>query len=123
MDVRTAPAGGKHRNGAGGLDEVAPLIRQHVRLDDYTDNGRIDEAKLVNYADKRVNHEEIVSLDERFTYLFDRYGSISEAAMGRLVEMRRLTALVEGQIFGRLAVDPANLKRLVQEDGSGFYSR
>jgi uncharacterized protein len=106
-----------------GFAEVSPLVRQHVRLDDYADNGRVDEIKLVNYADKRVNHEEIVSLDERFAYLFDRYGSVSEDAMERLVEMRRLSGLVEAQIFTRIALEPADLGRSIKEMDHGLHSR
>ena len=30
---------------------------------------------IVNYADKRVMHEEVVSLSRRFLDLMDRYGS------------------------------------------------
>ena len=60
-----------------GLKEIAELVKQH-RL------GYIIEkpfscpgAKLVYYADKRVNHTNIVSLDERYDYLVERYGNVS----------------------------------------------
>ena len=106
-----------------GFHEVSPIIRQHVRLDDYADNGRIDEAKLVNYADKRVNHEQIVSLDERFEYLFERYGAVSEAAMERMKEMKRHMETIETQIFRRLSIGPGDIKRLIEEEDRGFHSR
>jgi uncharacterized protein len=105
-----------------GFPEVSPIVGQHVRLADYGDNGGIDVAKLVNYADKRVNHEEIVTLDERFDYLFDRYGAVSPEAMERMLEMKRLTNAVERQIFSRLAIAPTDVKRLVEEQ-YGFYTR
>jgi uncharacterized protein len=105
-----------------GFLEISPIVGQHVRLADYGDNGGIDEAKLVNYADKRVNHQEIVTLDERFDYLFERYGAVSPSALERIVEMKRLTADVEGQIFMRLAIAPTDVKRLVEER-YGLYTR
>jgi uncharacterized protein len=105
-----------------GFLEVSPIVGQHVRLADYGDNGGIDEAKLVNYADKRVNHEEIVTLDERFDYLFERYGSASPEARERIAEMKRLTAAIEGQIFARLSITPSDVKRLVEEQ-YGLYTR
>jgi len=36
------------------------------------------EEKIVFLADKRVNHDKIVPLDERFKYLLERYGSTKE---------------------------------------------
>ncbi|MBN2224567.1 MAG: HDIG domain-containing protein [Deltaproteobacteria bacterium] len=105
-----------------GFIEVSPIVGQHVRLVEYADNGRIDEAKLVNYADKRVNHEQIVTLDERFDYLLDRYGSASSEAGERIGQMKRLTKAIEKQIFARLEIAPGDIKRLIEEH-YGFYSR
>jgi uncharacterized protein len=105
-----------------GYGEVAPLVGQHVRVLNYADNGAVDEAKLVNYADKRVNHEQIVTLDERFEYLFQRYGSASPEARERIAEMKRLTGAIEDQIFARLAINPGDIKNLIEEQ-YGLHSR
>lgn len=53
-----------------GCPEVAFIVRRHVMLDSH----ELNEAMIVNYADKRVMHEEIVSLSRRFEDLVDRYG-------------------------------------------------
>lgn len=50
--------------------ELAIVVRQHVRLE----SDELNEAMIVNYADKRVMHEEVVSLSRRFRDLMDRYG-------------------------------------------------
>lgn len=105
-----------------GFSEVAPIVGQHVRLADYEDNGHVSEAKLVNYADKRVNHEEIVTLDERFEYLFERYGSASPEARERIEQMKRRTGSIERQIFAPLAIAPGDLQRLIEEK-YGLHSR
>jgi uncharacterized protein len=105
-----------------GYKEVSPIVAQHVWLSGQALNGRIDEAALVNYADKRVNHEQIVTLDERFDYLFDRYGSASPEARRRIEEMKRLTQRVETEIFRRLTIAPEDVKGLIEER-YGLHSR
>ncbi len=55
---------------AEGFPLVGDVIHQHVRLRDF----EIDEALVVNYADKRVMHQQVVSLDQRFVDLMIRYG-------------------------------------------------
>jgi uncharacterized protein len=105
-----------------GFVEVSPIVAQHVWLSEHAVNGRIDEAALVNYADKRVNHEQIVTLDERFDYLFERYGSASPEARRRIGEMKRLTQRVETEIFRRLSIVPGDVGRLIEER-YGLHSR
>jgi hypothetical protein len=46
-------------------------VGQHVRLNSFD----VDEAMVVNYADKRVMHERVVSLTRRFLDLMERYGT------------------------------------------------
>jgi len=57
---------------AWGYQSVADIIRQHVT----PDNGghAVTAAEIVSYADKRVLHDQVVPLHERFTYLKTRYG-------------------------------------------------
>ena len=71
--------------GAGYLEElgyphVAQVVREHVHLDvTITDSRPLREAEIVNYADKRVLHEEVVTLAARFADLKVRYGRTPEA--------------------------------------------
>lgn len=53
-----------------GYPLIGEVIGQHVRLESID----VCEAMVVNYADKRVMHDRIVSLDRRFVDLMDRYG-------------------------------------------------
>lgn len=61
-----------------GYGEVAEIVREHVRLFSYAEDGYrqgIFPAKeLVFYADKRVVHNEIVDLPTRLAYILDKYG-------------------------------------------------
>jgi len=62
-----------------GFPEVAEIVREHVILTEFSssryDNGHFLAKELVYYADKRVRHEEIVSLEERLEYILERYGN------------------------------------------------
>ena len=98
-----------------GFSEVAPIVRQHVFLDDY-EGGLVSEAGLVNYADKRVNHDEIVTLDERFSYLFERYGVKSEESKERIERLYRMTLILEDNIFKRLPYGPNDLESLIERE-------
>jgi uncharacterized protein len=45
-----------------GFPEVGSIIRQHVMLDQYFAAPHPSEAEVVNYADKRILHDQVVSL-------------------------------------------------------------
>lgn len=61
-----------------GYPEIADIVGQHVILSSYDEElygaGHFNAAAIVYYADKRVRHEEIVSLDERLSYIIEVYG-------------------------------------------------
>lgn len=59
---------------AWGYPAVADVVRDHVTLSLADIITCPTEALLVNYADKRVLHDSIVSLDHRFKDLIERYG-------------------------------------------------
>jgi uncharacterized protein len=54
-----------------GYPRVGEVVSQHVRLNSFD----VGEAMVVNYADKRVMHERVVSLTRRFLDLMERYGT------------------------------------------------
>ena len=97
-----------------GLFEVAPLVRQHVLLDEYNQNGVVTEAELVNYGDKRVTHDQIVTLDGRFDDLYVRYGSRSPKAMEHVKEIHRRSVDLEKKLFCSLSVAPDELVDILQ---------
>ena len=61
--------------------------------------------EIVNYADKRVLHDRVVSLDERMVYILDRYGLRPEHRE-RIRWLWRLSTLLEGRIFACLSYSP-----------------
>jgi HD superfamily phosphodiesterase len=104
--------GGDHaQEGAGllrtlGYPEVASLVARHVELGTWRPAGQVTEAEILNYSDKRVRHEEVVSLRERFEDLVERYGGRSPGAEGRIRQNWRITEELEAKIFRRLPFGP-----------------
>ncbi len=61
-----------------GYPRVAMIIEQHISLCLADIVACPTEALIVNYADKRVLHDRVVSLNERFEDLIARYGTTGE---------------------------------------------
>jgi putative nucleotidyltransferase with HDIG domain len=91
-----------------GYPEIGNLVRQHVRLDDHSDPKRLSEAVIINYADKRVLHDRIVSLDERMRYIQEKYGTQPEHKH-RIRLLWQKTAVLERHMFKYLPFSPADL--------------
>jgi len=93
-----------------GYDSVARIVGQHVLLGkEYFNNGLMDEVVLVHYADKRVRHDEVVGLEERFEYLVETYGR-SQEAVERLESLYQESLKVEKMIFLHLPFPPQALR-------------
>lgn len=60
-----------------GFPLIAGIVEQHVVLD-LNPAGPIVEKEIVYYADKRVMHDKIVTLEERVQDLLIRYGKTEE---------------------------------------------
>ena len=91
-----------------GYPQVGDLVRQHVRLDNYSETQNLSEAEIINYADKRVLHDRIVSLDERMGYIMERYGTRPEHKR-RIQLLWEKTAVLEKHIFKHLPFSPGDL--------------
>jgi uncharacterized protein len=102
-----AQSGGKYLADLG-FFEVGEIVRQHVELDVYHEDESPSEAEVVNYADKRVLHDRIVSLDRRMQYIEDRYAR-TEAHRQYLRILWRRTQLLEKRLFGYLDFGPGQL--------------
>ena len=53
------------------------------------------EEIVVQYADKRVLHTRVVSLNKRFAYLYKRYGSDSAKILKKLKQMKKVLGRIE----------------------------
>ena len=91
-----------------GYERVGEVVAQHIWLGKEADPLTISEEEIVNYADKRVMHDRIVSLEDRFNDLKDRYGR-DQKAMDYLDRMEREIYGIEHKIFFILQIDPNDL--------------
>jgi uncharacterized protein len=92
-----------------GYPQVAQVVREHVHLfGDIAEDTPVREAELVNYADKRVLHDKVVTLRDRFEDLKVRYGR-PPGALERIRATEIRAQALEAKIFATLKLTPANL--------------
>ncbi len=62
---------------AEGYPEVAAVMKKHglEKLDDRSYCPKTTEEKVVFYADKRIQHIQVVPLEQRFAYIRKKYNS------------------------------------------------
>lgn len=91
-----------------GFYDVAVIVSEHVILTEYH-RCPVSALELVYYADKRVRHDEIVSLDDRQIYIEERYGQGKQ----KIIDAIRLNFGkcydVEKCIFMNLEMEPEDI--------------
>jgi putative nucleotidyltransferase with HDIG domain len=95
------------------LEEIADIVGEHIVLKNYQPGTAICEKEIIYYADKRVNHDHIVSLEERLEYLLDRYGRNSEYLLGLIRKNIEMCGDVERKLFKGLRFKPEALVEMV----------
>lgn len=95
-----------------GYAQLAQVVREHVVLDaGVADHRPLREAEVVNYADKRVLHDEVVSLEVRFADAQRRYGRTPEA-LARIQGIKVKALALEEKLFASLEFKPSHLLHL-----------
>jgi len=94
-----------------GYPDVAYIVGHHVLLDENTISEKPAEVEIVNYADKRVLHDKVVSLQERMEDIIVRYAKqpIEKEFIAR--NWRRVKDLEE-RLFVFVAFSPDDLGKL-----------
>ena len=95
-----------------GFTEVGHIVGQHVQLKAYFASKKPGEAEIVNYADKRVLHDQIVSLTDRMTYILERYAEGPEGRQ-RIMDLWDRSQVLEKRLFSDLSFPPRALKGVV----------
>jgi len=112
-----ADTGGRYLAKLGYAD-VGSLVRQHVRLDEYRQPVSVGNAEIINYADKRVLHDKVVSLEQRLEYILEKYAKIPEHRQ-RIHRLWEKTREIENKIFSALSFSPDDLIGIINgEDRS-----
>ena len=96
--------------GEMGYPAVANIVRQHICLDpDVLCSDIVTEAALVNYSDKRVKHEEVVNIKERFRDVKERYLCKFPHFTDRFKEVFLETQRLEEKIFSLIDISPEDI--------------
>jgi putative nucleotidyltransferase with HDIG domain len=96
------------------LDEIADIVGEHVRLKNYEPDGTIHEKEVVYYADKRVNDDVIVTLEERLGYILSHYAKNKEHLTQLIRENFELCKVVEKKLFANLLFKPEDLAHMIK---------
>jgi putative nucleotidyltransferase with HDIG domain len=94
-----------------GYERVGDVVARHIWLGKEGDPSCVSEEEIVNYADKRVMHDRIVPLGQRFDDLKARYG-LNPRAMDYLERLQTEVYGIENKIFFILQIDPDDLQDL-----------
>ena len=82
-----------------GYPAVAEIVREHVWLSrNPAEPWPLREVEIVNYADKRVLHDLVVTLGQRFADLRRRYGRTPEI-VDRITTNEQRSLILEKKIF------------------------
>ena len=96
-----------------GYPGVADIVRQHICLDPGpSDPNGVNEAELINYADKRVKHEEVVDIEERFRDVLERYVEKVPGLRARFEQVQLETQLLEQKIFSKIDITPERINEI-----------
>ncbi len=84
---------------------VSRIVEEHISLASSQVAGPITESLIVNYSDKRVKHDRVVSIEERYEDLITRYakGPSQEQFLRRKLE---LYSALETTVFSHLSIAP-----------------
>ena len=96
-----------------GLEEIAGIVREHITLQSFQPGAAICEKEIIYYADKRVNHDSVVSLEDRLAYLLQRYGKNDGFICSRIRENFDLCKEVESRLFKGLFFRPEALGEML----------
>jgi uncharacterized protein len=97
------------------LFEIADIVGEHIKLKNYQSEGPVMDNEIVYYADKRVNHDKVVSLDERLEYLLVRYANNKEIIARLIKENFQECREVEKKLFDRLNFRPEDLPDMIRQ--------
>lgn len=100
-----------------GYPDVAVIVGEHVVLKDH-DPGRYQRGlftatEIIYYADKRVRHEEIVSLEDRLEYILEHYGMEDPVMYERIRKNFMKCVQLEQFLFSFLYFSPEQLAEKV----------
>ena len=95
------------------LEPIAAIVAEHVILKNYLPANGFAEKEIVYYADKRVNHDQVVSLEERLAYILGRYGRSNELRCQAIRKNYARCRDLEMRMFSFLGFEPGDISNLL----------
>ncbi len=103
---------------AHNLAPIADIVAEHVILKNYSTGNNFTEKEIVYYADKRVNHDQVVSLKERLAYILERYGLNNTLRCEAIKKNYRRCQDLEERMFSVLSFEPSAISKLLAASNS-----
>lgn len=110
-----------------GYPEIASIVEEHVILRNHDverrHQGLFNAREIIYYADKRVRHEEIVSLDDRLEYILEYYGN-GDPGLHKLIRINfEKCVALEKHLFAYLPFTSSQLpEKVAQSTSDEFFS-
>lgn len=102
-----------------GYEEVGEVVREHVWLFEFSPeryaSGHFFAKELVYYADKRVRHDQIVSIAARKEYILERYGNNDPERHRLITENFDNCRQLEHFLFSTIARETTEVEDMVTE--------
>ena len=98
---------------AHNLESIADIVEEHVILRNYSPGNDFAEKEIVYYADKRVNHDQVVSLEERLAYIIERYGLDNVVRCQAIKRNYGQCQDLEKRMFSFLSFEPFDIPELL----------
>jgi len=95
-----------------GFTDTAEVIRLHMSKNLIVEPQSYDtiEKKIMYYADKRVKHDQIVDLEERFRDGYERHGKFDPPEVHQIFEkVKKATFVLEKELFEGLDIRPEDI--------------
>ena len=105
------------------LNPIADIVGEHVIMRSYSGGSNFTEKEIVYYSDKRVNHDQVVSLEERLSYILDRYGVNNIVRCQAIKRNYALCQELEKRMFSYLSFEPFDIPELLTTHQSKILNR
>jgi HD superfamily phosphodiesterase len=110
-----------------GYPIMAEIVAEHVILKNFTrdsyKNGIFGAKELVFYADKRVLHDQVVSLGDRLDYILERYGNGDPVREQRIRENFYHALELERLLFSYLDFTPEEITLHMSHEQFSFGAK
>jgi len=103
-ELRHDLIGGEIIRELGLAEEIADIVEKHVVYIDFKENSPINEKDIIFYADKRVMHDKVVTIDERIDDLVIRYGK-NDKIKEMIIHNKKFVLALENKIQKNMKIN------------------